>query len=131
LKIYLKKNRGATIAAKEPKCSRGGGGTPEHLQRDRERDHCRSSVAGGDTTRRQGAGVDFSPEVAERERETAAARVLAWWRGFLDGVAVVEERNGGGAARDGGRNCREKWRREIAERAARARKKGAAVLSPN
>jgi len=95
--MYLKKNRGATIAAKEPKCSPGGGGTPEHLQRDRERDHCRSSVAGGETTRRQGAGVDISPEVAERERETAAARVLACSRGFLDGVAVVEERNGGGA----------------------------------
>ena len=77
------------------------------------------------------AGVDFSPEVAERERETATARVLACLRGFLDGVAVVEERNGGGAARDGGQNCREKWRREIAERAARTRKKGAAVMSPN
>ncbi|QCD93257.1 hypothetical protein DEO72_LG5g1329 [Vigna unguiculata] len=76
--------------------------------------------------------------------ESARQRRLAWIsrrksrrenatcsRGFLDGVAVVEERNGGGAARDGGRKCREKWRREIAERAARARKKGAAVLSPN
>ena len=51
-------------------------------------------------------------------------------RNGVDGVAVVEERNGGGEARDGGRNCRER-RREIAERAARARKKGAAVLSPN
>jgi len=31
LEIYLKENRGAIIAAKEQKCSRGGGGTPEHL----------------------------------------------------------------------------------------------------
>ncbi|QCE15245.1 hypothetical protein DEO72_LG11g2254 [Vigna unguiculata] len=73
-----------------------------------------------------GAGVVSSPEVTEREGETAAARVLAWsfrWGG-----------SGGG----------EKWRRssawwpelqrEMKERnggAARARKKGAAVLSPN
>ena len=68
-----------------------------------------------------GAGVVSSPEVTEREGETAAARVLACSRGLLDGVAVVEERNGGGAAR-GGRNCREKWRREMEELRARGRK---------
>jgi len=118
LKIYLKENRGAIIAAKEPKCSRGGGGTPEHLQRDRERDHCRSSVAGGETTRRQGAGVVFSSKVAEREGETAAAGDSRARVVFSPEVAERRrrQRRGGsgsgstGAARDGGRNYREKWR---------------------
>ena len=101
---------------------------PEHLQRDRERDHCRSSVAGGETTRRQGAGVVFSSEVAEREGETAAAggsrarvvfspEVAEREGGDNDGVAVavaaqeqramvaeIAERNGG-----------EKWRRSARE----------------
>ena len=91
---------------------------PLSQQRGRRRD---DTAAGGWRQRRNSrreretaaAGVDFSPEVAERERD-----VLAW---FLDGVAVVEERNGGGAARDGGRpemqremerNCRESCARE-------------------
>jgi len=93
LKIYLKKNRGATIAAKEPKCSRGGGGTQ---QRGRRRD---DTAAGGWRQRRKSrkeretaaAGVDFSPEVAERERD-----VLAWF------------------SRRGGSGGGAKWRRSSA-----------------
>jgi len=98
----------------------------------------RSSVAGGETTRRQGAG-----DSGGSRGKSARQRRLAWisrrksrrenatcLRGFLEGVAVVEERNGGGAARDGGRP---EMQREIERncRAARARKKGAADLSPN
>jgi len=101
---------------------------PLSQQRGRRRD---DTAAGGWRQRRKSrreremvaAGVDFSPEVAERERD-----VLAWFS-RRDG-------SGGGA----------KWRRSSArwwparnaerngeklQRDARARKKGAAVLSPN
>jgi len=52
-------------------------------------------MAGGETTRRQGAGVVFSLEVTEREGETAAARVLAWFsrRGGSGGGAKWRRSN--------------------------------------
>ncbi|QCE02875.1 hypothetical protein DEO72_LG8g891 [Vigna unguiculata] len=79
LEIYLKENHDATIAAKERKCSRGGGGTPEHLQRDRERD-------------------DWSEQRGRMRDETAAGGLrggLAWW--WTD------------ARRDGGRGLAWWW----------------------
>ncbi|QCD94732.1 hypothetical protein DEO72_LG5g2817 [Vigna unguiculata] len=132
LKIYLKKYRGATIAAKEPKLSRGGGGTPEHLQRDRERDHCRSSVAGGETTRRQGA-VHSGRSRGESARQRR-------WRGFLAGSRGERTRRACVVFSTGwqwwrsemeeeqremvaGQKCREKWR-EIAESCAREEERG-------
>jgi len=63
VEIYLKENRGAIIMAKERKCSRGGGGTPEHFQRDRERD-------------------DWSEQRGRTRDETATGGSrggLAWW----------------------------------------------------
>jgi len=90
---------------------------PEHLQRDRERDHCRSSVAGGETTRRQGAGMDFSPEVAERERETAAAGV-----DFSPEVAWFSRRGGSGGGAKWRRSSARWWpelQREMEERNCR------------
>ena len=106
------------------KTSRGGGGTSEKLQRDRERDHCRSSVAGGETTRRQGARVVFSSEVVEREGETAAAggsrarvvfspEVAEREGGNNDGVAVAVAAQEQRAMVAG--TCREKWRRSARE----------------
>jgi len=63
--------------AKEQKCSRGGGGTPEHLQKDRERD-------------------DWSEQRGRTQDETATGGShggLAWW--WLDA-----RRDSGGWMRD-------------------------------
>ncbi|QCE11890.1 hypothetical protein DEO72_LG10g3128 [Vigna unguiculata] len=111
--------RGTTVAIAWPEARRHGGRGLAWISRRK--------------SRRENARQRRLAWISRRKsrRENARQRRLACSRAFLDGVAVVEERNGGGAARDGGRNCREKWRREIAERVARARKKGAAVLSPN
>ena len=115
-----------TIAAKEGKCSRGGGGTLEHLQRDRERDdRTRDETAAAQ--RWQGARVVvsrgglawWSRRKSQREEEIAMTAAQRW-----------QHNGGSGSTGDGGSGstelvllewpelaerrvagiCREKWR---------------------
>jgi len=73
LEIYLKTNRGATIAAKERKCSHGGVGRWNTCRETERGTTGRSSVAGRKTRRRQGARVVVDG------CETRRGRGLAWW----------------------------------------------------
>jgi len=74
-----------TIAAKEGKCSRGGGGTLEHLQRDRERD---------DRTRDETAAA----QRWQGARVVVSRGGLAWWSRVVVSPEVAER---GGDSDDG------------------------------
>ncbi|XP_027905587.1 circumsporozoite protein-like [Vigna unguiculata] len=110
--IYLKENRGATIAAKERKCSRGGRGTPGTLaERQREGRDSGSSLAWWWTdARRDGARarVVVSRGGGWRRDDTAAvagggSRGGGWRR---DETAAVAGGGSRGGSRGGG------WRRD-------------------
>ncbi|QCE05450.1 hypothetical protein DEO72_LG9g453 [Vigna unguiculata] len=149
--IYLRENRGATIATKEGKCSRGGRGTPEHLQRDRERDEIAAVVSrgGGRTPDETAQELAWWSRVVVDGRQTRRRKSsrggLAWWwlearrdcGGWMrDETAVVARGSRGGLewwARRKSRREEETASPEFAKRngSCAREEEGVLFLSPN